>query len=160
MDADQRITNQEVIDALERGVSIWGASSMGALLAVQLQHEDGIRGHGRVFETLRALKQHDERLPLEELIMALYTREHFERLTIPLIEPIAYCQGLGCGIEDLARLGRAFCDIPLEARSWSHFRNVAKNEGVILPATPPSTNSKYRDARELLDIVREAQAVR
>ncbi|MBP6018032.1 MAG: hypothetical protein KA735_00945 [Burkholderiaceae bacterium] len=149
LDADQRLGIQEVLEALDRGVSIYGASSLGALLAVQLEHTE-IKGRGQVFETLRALKQHSEHLSLQELIMTLYTSERFEQLTVPLIEPIAYCRKLGFSMKRLRKIARAFCEIPLDVRSWNNIKVVAENEGLILPDTPLLMNSKHHDACELL----------
>lgn len=153
LDADQRLGIPEVVEALDRGVSIYGASSMGALLAAQLGHA-GIKGRGQVFETLRALRQQSEHLDLQELIMALYTSERFEQLTVPLIEPIVYCRKLGFSIEQLKKIAHAFCEIPLDARSWNNIKAVAENEGVILPGTCSLTSTKYHDACELLEVIR------
>jgi hypothetical protein len=46
------VFHKEIIFALEQGVEVWGASSMGALRAAEL-HPFGMRGVGRVFERYR-----------------------------------------------------------------------------------------------------------
>jgi len=47
------VWHKEILYALERGVEVWGASSMGALRAAEL-HVLGMRGVGRVFADYRA----------------------------------------------------------------------------------------------------------
>lgn len=150
MEADQRIPLQEVVTALERGVVIHGASSMGALLSVELEQVRNITGYGQVFETLRLLKQHDEALPLEDLIVALYTRDELEPLTVPLIEPISYLLDQGCGGDEMVRIASALCEIPVENRSWCSIRCRAVELGLALPDGGDVTGIKRRDAREFL----------
>jgi len=47
------VWHKEILYALERGVEVWGASSMGALRAAEL-HRFGMRGVGRVFAAYRS----------------------------------------------------------------------------------------------------------
>jgi hypothetical protein len=47
------VWHKEILFALERGVEVWGASSMGALRAAEL-HAFGMRGVGRVFAGYRS----------------------------------------------------------------------------------------------------------
>ena len=47
------VWHKEILYALERGVEVWGASSMGALRASEL-HGFGMRGVGRVFAAYRS----------------------------------------------------------------------------------------------------------
>jgi hypothetical protein len=46
------VWHKEILFAIERGVEVWGASSMGALRAAEL-HPFGMRGVGRVFADYR-----------------------------------------------------------------------------------------------------------
>lgn len=46
------VWHKEVLWALEQGIPVWGAASMGALRAAEL-HEFGMRGVGAVFEAYR-----------------------------------------------------------------------------------------------------------
>ena len=47
------VWHKELLLALERGIEVWGASSMGALRAAEL-HPFGMRGVGAVFEAFRS----------------------------------------------------------------------------------------------------------
>lgn len=152
LDADQRLETAEVLSAIERGILVDGASSTGALLAVELEHA-GMNGHGRVFETLRALRQHSATLDLQELVTALYVAGEFMQLTIPLVEALAYCHKAGLGMERLTALARALCGLPLEARSWVNIQDVAAQSGVILPSALSRVNTKHDDARALLESI-------
>jgi len=99
---------------------------------------------------LRLLKQHDEALPLEDLIVALYTRDELEPLTVPLIEPIAYLQDQGCGGDEMVRIASGLCEIPVENRSWCSIRCRAAEFGFGLPDGRDIMGIKHRDAREFL----------
>ncbi|MEM6945230.1 MAG: TfuA-like protein [Pseudomonadota bacterium] len=47
------VWHKEILWALSEGVDIWGASSMGALRAAELE-QFGMRGYGRIFEAYRS----------------------------------------------------------------------------------------------------------
>jgi hypothetical protein len=47
------VSPKEILPLLQRGVPVYGASSMGALRAVELE-SDGMRGVGRIFELFRS----------------------------------------------------------------------------------------------------------
>lgn len=64
------VWHKEILYAIEKGVAVYGASSMGALRAAEL-HGFGMRGIGRVFEAYRDLVIEDD----DEVAVAHATRE-------------------------------------------------------------------------------------
>jgi len=61
------IRHKEILDAIARGVSMIGASSMGALRAAEL-HQFGMMGVGRIFEDYR-----DGRIEADDEVAVLHT---------------------------------------------------------------------------------------
>lgn len=71
------VSPRELVYALERGVTIWGASSMGALRAVEVP---GVTGVGRVYEMFKTgLIDSDDEVTL------LFDAERFVPITTPLV---------------------------------------------------------------------------
>lgn len=64
------VWHKEILYAMEKGVEVYGASSMGALRAAEL-HAFGMRGVGRVFEAYRDAVIEDD----DEVAVAHATRE-------------------------------------------------------------------------------------
>ena len=81
------IWHREILSALDEGIEVWGASSMGALRACELE-EYGMKGFGNVFTWYSdCLLDGDDEVALHHLAEAPYSP-----LTIPLVD-IRYCLG-------------------------------------------------------------------
>lgn len=152
LDVDKRLGTQEVANALNRGLALHGASSLGALLSVQFGHA-GMRGYGFVFDTLRSLKHKTDEFVLQDLIKALYVSGSFKPLTVPLIEPIAYCRKAGYSIDQLEVLVSVLCKIPLDDRSWANIKKAVGRVGMSLPLMPDVSGVKHDDARKIIKML-------
>ncbi|POR11495.1 TfuA-like protein [Diaphorobacter sp. LR2014-1] len=144
LDCDQRLPRAEVARALDRGLVIHGVSSLGAVLAVELEHK-GLKGSGRIYEVLRDL---DADLP--NLIAALYTADQLRPLTTPLINAVVYCREQGMGTGNLDAVVHELASIPLDARNWEGIEDATARAGVKLPATVRLMDVKREDAINLL----------
>lgn len=144
LDSDQRLPRAEVVRALDRGLVIHGGSSLGAVLAVELEHK-GLRGYGRIYEVLRGLDT-----DLVNLIMALYTADQLRPLTTPLINAVVCCWEQGIGSGKLDAVVHELSRIPLDARNWERIEDAAAHAGMKLPATARLMDVKREDAVHLL----------
>ncbi len=149
LDCDQRLPRAEVARALDRGLVIHGVSSLGAVLAVELEHK-GLKGSGRIYEVLRDL---DADLP--NLIAALYTADQLKPLTTPLINAVVYCSEQGTGAGSLDAVVHELSRIPLDARSWERIGDAAARAGMKLPAEACLMDVKREDAINLLQALNE-----
>ncbi|MBV9155629.1 MAG: hypothetical protein JO097_05175 [Acidobacteriaceae bacterium] len=73
------VTPKEILPFLERGVRVYGASSMGALRAVEL-HRYGMIGVGRVFRLFRS-----GILDADDEVALAYSPSTYEALSEPLV---------------------------------------------------------------------------
>jgi hypothetical protein len=75
------VWQRELLDAMEEGIQIFGASSMGALRAAEL-HRLGMQGYGVVFEWYR-----DQLINGDDEVALLHTSEEFgyRGLSVPLV---------------------------------------------------------------------------
>lgn len=73
------ISPKEILSALDLGVKVYGASSIGALRAVELE-PFGMVGIGRVFEWYR-----DSKVDGDDEVAMLYAPESMKAMSIPLI---------------------------------------------------------------------------
>lgn len=70
----------ELMDALRRGVRLYGCSSMGALRAAELASH-GMHGHGKIFEYIR-----DQRVFRDDLLGQIFQEEPLRALTVPYVD--------------------------------------------------------------------------
>lgn len=77
---DLEIWHREILYALENGIAVYGASSIGALRAAELDIH-GMHGVGRIYESLKGLDVSDD-----DEVMCHYDRNgSFRRISEPLV---------------------------------------------------------------------------
>lgn len=72
------VWHKEILTALDYGIEVWGAASMGALRAAELEFF-GMRGHGRIYEMYR-----NEEIDGDDEVAIAYSKFNNVQ-TIPLI---------------------------------------------------------------------------
>jgi hypothetical protein len=112
------VWHHELRAALEAGVAVFGAASMGALRAAEL-HPLGMRGVGRIFEAYREGRLVDD---AEVALLHAPAERGFRALTVPLVQVRAAAdRALGRGVLGRAEamaLVRAAEGIHYQARTW------------------------------------------
>ncbi|MFA7505345.1 MAG: TfuA-like protein [Burkholderiaceae bacterium] len=151
---DQRLPVSEARAALRRGLELHGASSTGALLALELA-DHGMRGSGRVFEFLR-----DFPGQRENLVALLHAGPQFHPLTVPLINVVLGHGDEHPGREALDALAGCLAGIPLHERSWETIETVMREAGFSIPPSIRFADAKGEDARTLLASIRESRQPR
>lgn len=142
LDENKRLPTSEALEALRRGVALYGASSTGALLAVDLAR-DGMEGFGRVFDFLRWFP--DDK---QDLVALLYVEGDDQPVTVPLINIVLACQDIGSS--EVGALMRTLVSIPLHDRTWDSINSALSKVGFSLPRAIRKTDAKRDDARALL----------
>lgn len=112
------VWHRELLAALDEGIEVWGASSMGALRAVELAPL-GMRGVGRVFEWYA-----DGRIDGDDEVALLHAdaSEQYRALSLPLVsvrhvvDRARADAALPVDLLDTAML--ASQDMPFTERSW------------------------------------------
>jgi hypothetical protein len=158
------VWHKEILYAIKEGVTVYGASSMGALRAAEL-HRFGMRGAGRIFEAYRDLVIEDD----DEVAVAHATREEGYRSLSTAMVSIRF------GLERL----RAANKLSLEqhdvlcahaksqhynVRSWADTYACAADIGYgkdvleALDAISQETDAKGQDAIALLQHLAETSA--
>ncbi len=151
------VWHKEILYALEQGIEVHGASSMGALRAAELDSL-GMVGHGRVYQAYRDGLIEDD----DEVAVAHATVEQGFR---SLSDAMA---SIRLGLDDLARVG--LCDAvqraeliaiakstPYSRRSWAdlarHARTMGWNEELCLALRKAAKERdlKGQDAAQLLN---------
>ena len=113
------VWHHELLSALDAGVAVFGASSMGALRASEL-HAQGMRGVGKIFEAYR-----DGRLVDDAEVALLHAPAElgFRALTVPLVQVrAAAAWALGRGVlsgSEARALVRAAEEIHYQDRTWA-----------------------------------------
>lgn len=144
LDAEKRLTVEEGRRALARGLVLHGASSTGALLALELESA-GMHGHGEVFRTLRTLTG-----DREDLVKALFAGDSLRPFTVPLIHAIVACRRHGYSVAQIDCLLHALRALPLDERSWDNIRHAVTQTGLSLPSRTDAMDAKRDDACALL----------
>ncbi|HCX3367392.1 TfuA-like protein [Legionella pneumophila serogroup 1] len=72
------VWHKEILTALDYGIEVWGAASMGALRAAELDNF-GMKGHGRIYEMYK-----NEEIDGDDEVAIVYSRYNNAQ-TIPLI---------------------------------------------------------------------------
>lgn len=154
------VWHKEILLALEAGIEVWGASSMGALRAAEL-HAFGMRGVGEVFEAFRtgALVADDE------VAVAHLPAEAGYRAVSDALVNLRY------GIRTAPRLTRAVRARLVELaqarfyreRSWAQLIADGRADGLPaaqldrLAAWEHKPDVKRADAKALLEALRRAR---
>ncbi|HTW48891.1 MAG TPA: TfuA-like protein [Acidobacteriaceae bacterium] len=146
------VSPKEILPLIEGGIALYGAASMGALRAVELEPY-GMIGVGRVFEAYR-----DGIVEAEDEVALVYDRETYEPLSDPLIN-------IRFALEGAARLGliaSSRAEEVLESlrktwfplRSYADVARLCPELASMISAGPP--NQKAEDAVLLLHRMRRA----
>jgi hypothetical protein len=116
--------HNEIMEVMDRGATVFGCSSAGALRAIELQSR-GMKGLGIVFELYRAGKLRDD----SEL--ACVVDDEFRAVTPSLIE-IRYYLGhalaVGAPPEAVARVFEELCGIYYMRRDYDTVRRVVRDQ--------------------------------
>ena len=147
LDDDKRLPASEALEALRRGIKLYGTSSTGALLAAELAWH-GMKGFGRVFDLLRRSS-----CDREELVALLYVEPDYQPVTVPLINFALAVRDIGYETTQIDALMRTLLSIPLHGRTWDTIENRLSEAGLHLPETVRATNAKKDDARALLALL-------
>ena len=152
-DQDLAVSPQEVNEAIERGVIVFGGASMGALRAAEVP---GVTGVGRIFEWYR-----DGLISRDDEVALLFEPDSGRPLTVPTVN-------IRFAVDRLARLGtidsttanslvEAALSIPYQERTY---RNVLMKTGFLCSPDTDALISmlqthdlKYRDAQAVLEAV-------
>lgn len=153
------VLHDEILHALARGVHVWGASSLGALRAVECA-PFGMRGIGRVFEMYR-----DGLIEDEDEVALLHGPAEIG--SPPLSEPLINIRVtlddyVSRGIvapDDAERIVLIAREATYSARSWPALAGMldTRRGGVVDEVIRQGTRDQKReDAGELLDALRGA----
>ncbi|HBL26587.1 MAG TPA: hypothetical protein DD490_07115, partial [Acidobacteria bacterium] len=167
------VTHKEILYALDAGVRVIGAASLGALRAVELE-AFGMLGVGRVFADFR-----DGRLDGDDEVALLHApaEQGYRPLTVALVEVRHALPAVAGGaellralkalpfvertprcLEELARrfLGEASARELLHALATSGVKESDAREALALAATPPGERPRrYRPAGRYLTFDKE-----
>jgi hypothetical protein len=149
------ISTQEILPYLERGVPVFGSSSMGALRAVELEPY-GMTGIGEVFEMFR-----DGRLDADDEVAMTFCPETLRPLSEPMVTlrgALAECrrQGLLSSHECrtvTARLKAAYFPERTRFRLFDELRGIVTPERLVRIREwwqESAPDVKADDARSLL----------
>lgn len=144
LDEPVRLPTSEATRAPDRGVRLFGASSTGALLAIELASE-GMIGCGQVFEYLR-----DMTGDREDMVRLLYVEDETRPVTIPLISIILACRSIGFDEQQIADLSNLLRSIPTDERTWPTIEATCRNADLPLPPAARTIDAKKQDAQMLL----------
>jgi hypothetical protein len=140
------VWHKEVLFALERGLTVVGASSMGALRAAELERF-GMRGHGRIYEAFARGELVDD----DEVAVAHASGEQgWRSLSMAMVairERLAALVRAGrLDAETAATLGADAKARPYAERSWAQLQSDARARGL-----GETTLAVLREARTLPD---------
>lgn len=146
------VWHKELLLALERGIEVWGASSMGALRAAELA-PFGMRGVGTIYRAFaRGVYTADDEVAVAHLPVEAGYRAVSDAL-VNLRAGIARCPGLSTAVRTkLVELARARF---YRDRSWAQLvadagRAGLPNRQVAVLAAHTAADQKAADARLLL----------
>jgi TfuA protein len=151
------VSPKEVLNTLRRGVTVCGASSMGALRAAET-HKLGTIGIGKIFAMFR-----DGILDADDEVALIYDRHTYHPLSDPLVN-------LRAGLEMAASAGvisemeKNELTLQIKARyfperSFRALREMCPRLDAYFARTPPP-DVKRDDALELLRTLRDLRTIR
>lgn len=150
------VWHREILLALDEGIEVWGASSMGALRACELK-QYGMKGFGNVFNWYsECLLDGDDEVALHHLAEAPYTP-----LTIPLVD-IRNCLKLYLNLEIGSDLHEHIIKAARRVPYWdrlpqslcSQLQNIGISDELasnLLHYLSTSNSVKQNDALVLID---------
>jgi len=144
------VSPKEILPFLERGVRVFGASSMGALRAVELESY-GMVGVGRIFEWFR-----DGAIDAEDEVALVYDPETCRALSQPLVNiRVALYAAAERGIIDASEASALIGELRqlwFPERSYRLVSRLCPALAPFLAGHPP--DQKADDARLLLETIR------
>ena len=144
------VWHKEILWALEQGVAVFGASSMGALRAAEL-HAFGMIGVGSIFESYQSGETEDD-----DEVAVVHGPE--ELGYVPLSEPMVnvratLAHAVSCGVLPADR-SEALCahakSLDYRLRTWEHILEGADHEGLADWLAEHRVDQKKADAIALL----------
>lgn len=158
------VCHQELLDAMDAGIAVFGASSMGALRASELD-AFGMRGVGQVYTWLKEGTVEDD----AEVALLHADAEHdFRPLSVPLVNVRALC------LEAVRRrvVSAEVSERILETAQATHYRrrhwpdviaevpklSDATRSRLLTLTRSPGVDVKAEDARECLGELRRSSA--
>lgn len=145
------VWHKEILFALAQGISVYGASSMGALRAAEL-YPYGMQGFGKIFEWYR------DGLCQDDAEVALIHDHHYQPLTTPMVNVHAT---MTCLLE------RNLISEPLAQEIMQSLKTIHFSERQLLPFIKEHyphllqifathyIDQKYQDAYNLLQHIKE-----
>jgi ribosomal protein S12 methylthiotransferase accessory factor len=155
LEPEARLPPEEARRAAGRGLRLFGAASVGALIAADPSIPGSVAGVGRVFRLLRRGRARAEDVAL------LYAPHDLRPLTVPVVDVL-------CRLDAAVASGRvppgaaaaalaALRALPLEDRAPAAVARLLRHHlGPTSPGLgdPPGSGAKAADARRLLRILR------
>lgn len=153
------IRHKEILDTMARGVTVIGASSMGALRAAEL-NEFGMAGVGRIFEGFR-----DGLLEADDEVAVLHTEGPDWQVLSEALVNMRYaveeaCEAAAVSPAEGERLVETARSLHYPRRSWKaveracegdpRLRDAARRMGAFVSGRGPALSLKYQDACEAL----------
>lgn len=151
------VSPKEIISTLDRGVRVFGASSIGALRASET-HRYGTVGVGRIFTMFR-----DGVLDEDDEVALIYDAETFRSLSVPLVN-IRYVLDAACmqGVIDSDEMGyllNRLKTLYFPQRTYTALKNLSPALAEFLDReTIPDL--KREDAIEMLQAIKMQQVIR
>ena len=150
------VSPKEVVKLLRRGVTVLGASSMGALRAAETW-KLGTIGVGRIFEMFR-----DGVLDADDEVALIYERDTYRNLSTPLVN-LRAALDMAAAASVIGEQGKN--DLLLKMRSLYFPERSHQALQALSPAlrdyfkTTPLPDVKRDDALQLLHTIREMRAL-
>jgi len=150
-EATPSVWHHEVLAALDAGVAVFGASSMGALRAAELWRH-GVVGVGSIFAAYRDGVRTDD---ADVALLHASAEGGFRPLTVPLVNAEAASRSAAdAGVvsrREAAALARAAGAVAWQERTWPRILDAARlRPGVrerLLAFLPTAPDPKAEDAR-------------
>ena len=134
------VWHKEILIALDYGLEVWGAASMGALRAAELE-AFGMKGYGRIYERYK-----NEEIDGDDEVALAYSKYNQEQ-TVPLINIRITLEKIDLPNKD--RVIEAIRAIYFAERTWGKIAQTVSNEICDLIKTH-YIDAKQEDAASLL----------
>ncbi|MEV5746555.1 TfuA-like protein [Actinoallomurus sp. NPDC052308] len=159
------VRHKEILLLLAEGVSVVGASSMGALRAAEL-YPFGMRGVGRIFEMYR-----DGRIEADDEVAVAHTPDDLRPLSVPLVDVRIRVgdavNAAAIGRTEADRLLAVARELHYPARTPRALADAVADDASLRDAVdrmthwqndrPEAVNAKYADAVEALRLVADGR---
>lgn len=151
------VWHKEILALLARGVTVFGAASLGALRAAELR-EAGMAGVGAIYAAYRA-----GAIQRDDAVMLLHAPEGygFAPLTLPLVDAEYVLNGLDCSGSARRMMLRIVRTMPYDARTWprclaAYLARTGADFPVSLAKLSGAPSLKRLDAALLVEELRRA----